>query len=70
MLPFGFLILQWKTLEVSGQKKIDQLQYQLKSWDARSDIEREKIVCKATEACRLVCNVIAPNEKSQNAQFF
>ena len=38
MLPFGFLILQWKTLEVSGQKKIDQLQYQLKSWDARSDM--------------------------------
>ena len=48
--------------EVSGQKKIDQLQYQLKSWDARSDIEREKFVCKATEACRLVCNVIAPSD--------
>ena len=48
--------------EVSGQKKIYQLQYQLKSWDARSDIRREKFVCKATEACRLLCNVIAPND--------
>ena len=25
---------------VRAKKKIDQLQYQLKSWDARSDIER------------------------------
>ena len=48
--------------EVSGQKKVDQLQYQLKSWDACTDVEREKFVCKATEACRLVCNVTAPND--------
>ena len=47
--------------EVSGQKKIDQLQYQLKSWDACSDVEREKFVSKASEACRLVCDVMAPN---------
>ena len=58
-----FLILQWKTLKrCQGKKKIYQLQYQLKSWDARSDIEREKFVCKATEACRLLCNVIASND--------
>ena len=25
-------------------------------------MEREEFVCKATEACRLVCNVIAPND--------
>ena len=52
-----------KLAEVSVQKKkIDQLQHQLKSWDACSDVEREEFVCKATEACRLVCNVIAPND--------
>ena len=28
--------------EVSWQKKVDQLQYQLKSWDACTDVEREK----------------------------
>ena len=44
------------------KKKIDQLQHQLKSWDACSDVKREEFVCKATEACRLVCNVIAPND--------
>ena len=47
--------------EVSGEKN-DQLQYQLKSWDACYDVKREKFVCKATEACRLVCNVIARND--------
>ena len=46
---------------VLGEKKIDQLQYQLKSWDACSDVEREKFFSKATEACRLVCDVMAPN---------
>ena len=52
-----------KLAEVSVlKKKIDQLQHQLKSWDACSDVEREEFVCKATEACRLVCNVIAPND--------
>ena len=44
------------------KKKIDELQHQLKSWDACSDVEREEFVCKVTEACRLVCNVIAPND--------
>ena len=52
-----------KLAEVSVlKKKIDQLQHQLKSWDACSDVEREEFVCKVTEACRLVCNVIAPND--------
>ena len=52
-----------KLAEVSVlKKKIDQLQHQLKSWDACSDVEWEEFVCKATEACRLVCNVIAPND--------
>ena len=63
MLPFGFFNSAMENIkEVSGQKKNYQLQYQLKSWDARSDIEREKFVCKATEACRLLCNVIASND--------
>ena len=31
---------------VLGEKKIDQLQYQLKSWDACSDVEREKFSVK------------------------
>ena len=63
ILPFGFVNSAMENIkEVSGQKKIYQLQYQLKSWDARSDIRREKFVCKATEACRLLCNVIAPND--------
>ena len=58
-----------KLAEVSVlKKKIDQLQHQLKSWDACSDVEREEFVCKATEACRLVCNVIAPNDEEKLLQ--
>ena len=33
MFPFRCLILQWKTLQRYQGKKIDRLQYQLKSWD-------------------------------------
>ena len=47
---------------------MDQLQYQLKSWDARSDVEREKFVCEAIQACRLVCNVIPPNDEEKLLQ--
>ena len=65
MLPFMFLILQWKTLQrYQGKKKIDQLQYQLKSWDACSDVEREKCFSK----CRLVCDVMASNHKEKLLQ--
>ena len=48
--------------DVSGKERIDQLQYQLESWDQCSDVEKEAFVHKAKEACQLVCDVIAPHD--------
>ena len=48
--------------DVSGKERIDQLQYQLESWDQCSDMEKEAFMHKAKEACQLVCDVIAPHD--------
>ena len=48
--------------DVSGKERIDQLQYQLESWDQCSNVEKEASVYKAKEACQLVCDVIAPHD--------
>ena len=48
--------------DVSGKERIDQLQYQLESWDQCGDVEKEAFVHKAKEACQLVCDVIAPHD--------
>ena len=48
--------------DVSGKEKIDQLQYQLESWDQCNDVEKEAFVHKAKEACQLVCDVITPHD--------
>ena len=48
--------------DVSGKERIDQLQYQLESWDQCSDVEKEAFVHKAKEACQLVCDIIAPHD--------
>ena len=48
--------------DVSGKERIDQLQYQLESWDQYSDVEKEAFLHKAKEACQLVCDIIAPHD--------
>ena len=48
--------------DVSGKQRIDQLQYQLQSWDHCRDVDKETFVHKAKEACQLVCDVIAPHD--------
>ena len=48
--------------EEAGKKYSDPLEYQLKSWDDCSDVEKKTFVYKAKEACQLVCDVIAPRD--------
>ena len=49
-------------VDVSGKERIDQLQYQLGSWDQCSNVEKEALVHKAKEACQLVCDIIVQQD--------
>ncbi|KAL9954031.1 hypothetical protein ACROYT_G041519 [Oculina patagonica] len=61
--PVVFFNLAMENLaEEAGKKHSDPLEYQLKSWDDCSDVEKKTFVYKAKEACQLVCDVIAPRD--------
>ena len=46
----------------TGSESPDPLTFQLKrSWNEISQFEKEACVEKATEACQLICDFIAPN---------
>ena len=49
--------------------RVSPLMFQLKtSWDAASEQEKEVCIDKATEACNLVCDVIAPKARPKLCQ--
>ena len=47
--------------EVVG-KNIEPLEYQLESWEESSDFIKQSFSRKATQACQLVCEVMAPRD--------
>ena len=51
-----------KLNEVSTTRQVSPLTFQLKTtWDEAKEHEKEVCIDKATEACSLVCGIIAPN---------
>jgi len=48
-----------------NEPRIELLEYQVDSWDECTNSEKEVYVRTTEEACRLICNVIAPNDGGQ-----
>lgn len=58
-----------KLNEVSTTRQVSPLTFQLKTtWDEAKEHEKEVYIDKATEACSLVCEIIAPKAAQELLQ--
>ena len=65
-----FNIAMEKLSEATPGEKVEPLTFQLKaSWDEATLKEKDMCIGKAEEVCRLVCNVIAPNDGGKSAKY-